>query len=48
MNLNMPVYDNVLAIDEQLMALEKEVSQLDNEFKDYNPRSALPKPQTYP
>ena len=48
MNLNTPVYDNVLAIDEQLLALEREVSHMDSEFKDYNPRSALPKPQTYP
>jgi hypothetical protein len=38
MNLNTPVYDNVLAIDEQLLALEREVSNMDNEFKDYNPR----------
>ena len=47
MNLNAPVYDNVLSIDQQLQKLEAEVQCLDHEFKDYNPR-AVPKPSAYP
>ena len=29
MNLNAPVYDNILSIDEQLQKLESEVHQMD-------------------
>ena len=40
MNLNEPVFDSVLAIDEQLKKLQLEVKQMDNEFKGYKPPSA--------
>ena len=37
MNLNQPVFDNVLAIDAQLQKLQDEVAAMDLEFKNYKP-----------
>ena len=37
MNLNQPVYDSVLAIDEQLRKLQSEVTQMESQFQDYKP-----------
>ena len=37
MNLNEPVFDSVLAIDEQLKKLQFEVKKMDTEFLDYKP-----------
>jgi len=33
MNLNSPLFDNVLAIDERLKMLEQEVSQMDQFYQ---------------
>ena len=44
MNLNQPVYDNVLAIDAQLQKLQDEVAQMDLEFKNYRPHSTTHRP----
>ena len=37
MNLNQPVFDSVLAIDEQLQKLQSEVTQMETQFHDYRP-----------
>ena len=35
MNLKEPVFDSVLAIDEQLKKLQSEVNQMESQFADY-------------